>query len=567
MSNLEIRNYQLIKDQDQGNYILIVYLDPQLTEFASEFGNRSRKVKELHVQISELVKKELPHIKITVAKVMVGSMLVTTLYLGEGATIVRAEASTIAGQQATQNDVYTVQPGDSLSVIAKRFNVSVTAIKELNGLTADTIFVGQHLRLPFFTYKVISGDSLSVIAKRFNTTYEAIRTLNLLKSDQIFVGQQLKIPQTPVTKTSEATPTNSEVGVTKYSVVSGDSLSLIAKKFQTSVETIRTLNGLTSDVIFIGQILSVPASEGTETPVNELVENTPTVPELTSESNNEQNSVPKAESLNYTVVSGDSLSLIAKRFNTTVQSIKERNNLTTDVIFIGQILVIPEIQQDQISEPVKTTEITHIVFSGDYLSTIAKRYNVTVEAIKTRNNLLTDTIYIGQKLVIPTQTQVDSQPPSAPLMHPIPTINASNQSKLVVSGTAEANATVTVSLADGVGPAKTFQVRSNADGAFEQTVDVTELSDGPIIVAATATDSAGNRGAEKRITITKDTIAESPTLMNLELVNKTKSSAYPVSGVAEPGARVQIVISDGIHPNLTMETIANEHVNSWLVLT
>lgn len=100
-------------------------------------------------------------------------------------------------------------------------------------------------------------------------------------------------------------------GVTEYIVVSGDTLWLLAQRFNTTVDAIKALNNLTSDVINVGQILKIPT--GTTMP-----------------------------SFSYTVRSGDTLWLLAQRFGTTVDAIKSLNNLTNDVLHIGQVLLIPQ---------------------------------------------------------------------------------------------------------------------------------------------------------------------------------------------------------------------------------
>jgi LysM repeat protein/peptidoglycan hydrolase-like protein with peptidoglycan-binding domain len=151
------------------------------------------------------------------------------------------------------------------------------------------------------TYVVQSGDTLWLLARRFNTTVEAIVALNNLTSDVLYIGQILLIPGTDT----------SPPGFT-YTVRPGDTLWLIAQRFNTTVDAIRNLNNLTSDVLQIGQLLEIP---GTSTP---------------------------PPSFSYTVRSGDTLWLLAQRFNTTVNAIRSLNNLTSDVLRIGQILLIPQ---------------------------------------------------------------------------------------------------------------------------------------------------------------------------------------------------------------------------------
>jgi len=92
--------------------------------------------------------------------------------------------------------------------------------------------------------------------------------------------------------------------------------------------------------------------------------------------------------VNYTVVAGDTLSGIAVKNGTTVTAIKNANNLTSDMIYIGQVLKVP------------TNVVVHTVASGETLYGIAKRYNTTVANIKTTNNLTSDILSIGQTLKI-----------------------------------------------------------------------------------------------------------------------------------------------------------------------
>ncbi len=112
------------------------------------------------------------------------------------------------------------------------------------------------------TYTVVSGDTLSGIASRYGTTVAAIKDLNGLTSDSIYVGQKLKIPAssgTPATETPSPTPTDTPAPSGKtYTVVSGDTLTRIASRNGTTVTAIKELNGLTSDNIYVGQVLKLP---------------------------------------------------------------------------------------------------------------------------------------------------------------------------------------------------------------------------------------------------------------------------------------------------------------------
>ncbi|HAF18026.1 MAG: LysM peptidoglycan-binding domain-containing protein [Thermacetogeniaceae bacterium] len=111
-------------------------------------------------------------------------------------------------------------------------------------------------------YTVQDGDNLWLIATRFNTSVEAIMYVNNLSSEILIPGQELLIPEpgTTVPSTAEnrsTAPSRSQVNTVNYVVQYGDSLWSIALKFQTSVETIKELNGLTGDQIHPGMTLRV----------------------------------------------------------------------------------------------------------------------------------------------------------------------------------------------------------------------------------------------------------------------------------------------------------------------
>lgn len=212
------------------------------------------------------------------------------------------------------------------------------------------------------SYVVQRGDSLYSIARKYNTTVGELMDLNNLTSTSLQVGQILKLPNSENNGTT--TPSNENT----YKVVSGDSLYSIARKYNTTVEELKRLNNLTSNTLSIGQVLKVP-SKTTETPVDY-----------------------------YTVQRGDSLYSIAQKFNTTVNELIALNDLTSNVLQIGDVLKIPSSS----NENENTTGSTYKVVSGDSLYSIAQKFGTTVDELKSLNNLSSNTLSIGQVLVLPS---------------------------------------------------------------------------------------------------------------------------------------------------------------------
>ena len=250
----------------------------------------------------------------------------------------------------TQNAVKRFQFHNDLTTAGIVNNQTWTVLDILYGNLNEC--VSGNIGANYINYMVVSGDTLYSIAKKYNTTVDAIITLNNLTSNILSIGQILKIPTT-----------SSESITTRYTVVSGDTLYSIAKKYNTTVDAIKRLNNLTSDILSIGQVLQIPTSSG------------------------------ETNYTTYTVVSGDTLYSIAKRYNTTIDAIKNLNNLTSNTLSIGQVLKIPTSSSGN-------NYITYTVVKGDTLYSIAQRYNTTVDAIKSLNNLATNTISVGQVLKI-----------------------------------------------------------------------------------------------------------------------------------------------------------------------
>ncbi len=267
----------------------------------------------------------------------------------------------------TSKDYYNIQKDTGLieTIIVNYGNINnineATNIKNEWEDYAEAVVksLANYTNVPYYKegesqeiYTVKKGDSLWKIANKYNTTVEKLKSANNLKTNTLSVGQKLVIPSISVSP---------EVSDT-YIVQKGDSLWSIANKFNMTVSELKNLNNLTNNLLSIGQVLKIKDSY----------------------SNGETT---------YTVQKGDSLWVIANKYGITTEELKSYNNLKSNLLSIGQVLKIPQGKT--------STENIYTVKKGDSLWTIANRYNTTVEKIKVLNNLTSNLLSIGQQLKIP----------------------------------------------------------------------------------------------------------------------------------------------------------------------
>jgi LysM repeat protein len=197
------------------------------------------------------------------------------------------------------------------------------------------------------TYKVMKGDTLYGIANKLDTTVDELKKINNLTSNSLSIGQILNVPVKTI-----------DTGETElYQVKRGDTLYSIANKYGITLKELKAINNLENDNLAIGQLLNVPSGLS-------LVSS-------------------------YIVSPGDTLYSIAKKFDTTVDNLKKANNLTNNMLSVGQKLIIPLVE-----------DTTYVVSAGDTLYSIARKFNTTVDELRRLNNLTNDVLSIGQILIL-----------------------------------------------------------------------------------------------------------------------------------------------------------------------
>ena len=271
------------------------------------------------------------------------------------------------------SEYYTVKSGDSLWSIAKKYGISVDELKAANNLTSNVLQIGQRLNIPsmsgittkpenYINYTVKAGDSLYSIASKNDLTVQELKNYNNLTSNVLQIGQILKIPvvsteEVPIGKYSE------------YVVKSGDSLYSIGKKYGYTPQQLIDYNNLDSTILSVGQVLKIP----------------------TVSSDLEQTNY-----IEYTVKSGDNLYSIGRKYGVSPQELMNYNNLTSNLLSIGQTLKIPTS-----SSGTNTTYIEYTVKSGDNLYSIGRKYGYTAQELMNYNNLKSNLLSIGQTIRIP----------------------------------------------------------------------------------------------------------------------------------------------------------------------
>ncbi len=264
---------------------------------------------------------------------------------------------------------YKIKSGDNLGAIAEKYGVTVSSLKLWNNLSSSRIVAGETLIIygnkqrpivnqdkkpePYnykqknytisdekILYRIKSGDNLSYIASKFNVSVEDVQKWNHLQGTKIKSGETLvlyrSVPKTE--KKNTHTPDVSFSGNKKYyTIQQGDNLSSIAVKFGVSVHELRVWNNLSGNTIYAGKKLVVYTDGGGQPKQKATNSTVKTKGQIIVPI--ERNSFGK-DVVTYTVNPGDTLWDIAKKYNTSVEKIKQWNGLDTDRIDAGMKLII-----------------------------------------------------------------------------------------------------------------------------------------------------------------------------------------------------------------------------------
>lgn len=216
-------------------------------------------------------------------------------------------------------------------------------------------------------HHVQSGDTLTQIARKYNTSVNSLKVLNGLTSDLIFVNQKLKVSdsaeesgQSTVSAgtgsgsvaantgsgSSASTASTSGTAAKTYRVVAGDTLIKIANNHGISLAELKQWNNITSHLIYPEQVLNVSdPRNGQSGPANGGAQpsDSTSKPAGGSGAHSVSPSLPdNANATQYVIKSGDTLGKISLQVGLSVATLKKLNNLTSDLIFAGQTLILSQ---------------------------------------------------------------------------------------------------------------------------------------------------------------------------------------------------------------------------------
>ena len=328
---------------------------------------------------------------------------------------------------------HRIRYGESLSTIAEKFRVRVRDIKRWNRLRGNRIYVGKRLRIygigrnynrksirkitvskknipngKYLTYKVKKGDTIGEIAEKYNISVRNIKKWNNLRTSRIVAGKNLKFYETnkkKIVKRNKIKPNKTnDKNIIYYVVHEGDAISTIAEKFAVSVSDIRRWNKLKSNKIRYGKKLKIVLE-----PEKEVAK---VIDKKIKKKNSKEDKAKKG--IFVLVKSGDTISQIAEKYNVSSKEIRKWNNLNSNKIVAGKklniMLSLKPVQKEKHRANQLKKGIFVLVKSGDTISQIAEKYNVSTKEIRNWNNLSSNKIVIGKKLnIVPRPKPANSE--------------------------------------------------------------------------------------------------------------------------------------------------------------
>ena len=398
------------------NYEYIVKKGDTLSEIADKHGIRTNdlkrvnKLKSHNIQIGQKLVIPNPAVEIKIASHNKEVVPTKTKVEKPSQNIFQNNINS----NLTVSNVYKVQKGDTVYGLSNKFKISSENFKKWNNLNNNNLRIGQKLFLtpnkeiktasnksdkkskPNYSgdYTVKKGDTLGHVAVKFGISVKDLKNANDFTNNNLSIGKVLNVPASTNKNKATAKKSNTKPkkitrhSMTKYIVKNGDTLGHVAVKFGISVKDLKNANDFTNNNLSIGKVLNVPASTN---------KNKATA----KKSNTKPKKITRHSMTKYIVKNGDTLGGISSRHGVSVAKIKEASSLKNDKINVGDVLLIPGVQE-------KSTSSKYTVVTGDTLGRIGNKFGVSVKELKDTNNLTKNDLYVGMKLVVPSNSKITS---------------------------------------------------------------------------------------------------------------------------------------------------------------
>ena len=255
-------------------------------------------------------------------------------------------------------------------------------------------------------HRVVKNDTVWALSQKFGVSIKSIEQLNHIdqNTNLIYVGQDLQIPN----KDAQAPKNNTHT----YTVQSGDSLWAIAQKFNTSVDHLKQLNGLTSNLIYAGQTLKVDGQASAQ-PIKAA---TPAPAKTVAQPVQQQAPVAKASVASSTQKAAQVQSVTSSAATSKVAPAVTSSSATSSSSSSQQPVASSSSSQSSVASSVSSqssskqaviaaNHVTYTVKSGDTLYIIAQKYGVSVASLREANPNLGNSLVVGQSIIVNNPTK------------------------------------------------------------------------------------------------------------------------------------------------------------------
>ena len=296
------------------------------------------------------------------------------------------EKTAVASTDFGNIKYHKVRKGESLSEISDRYGVTVSELKKWNRLRSSKAPLGRNLKI-----FVADNNNTAIASNERKPTNTADTTVVVSNTNKIFKEEKV-VSYKDVVK--------------YYKVRQGDNLGEISNKYGVTVAEVKKWNKLKSNNIALGASLKIIKNERVVTTVRKEVKADKAIVENKVETavTSNDNNVDSNENSSgfYEVQKGDNLFSIAKKFNVSLEDLKKWNNLDDLNVQTGSKLALVNKDENAVAEAPKTETkiVEHKVRKGEYLGSIAKKYNVTLAEIKEWNGLESNSVKLGETLIV-----------------------------------------------------------------------------------------------------------------------------------------------------------------------